>query len=156
LRKTARSRSRLRPSPIASLHHGEDPSTDSDFQKAISRKNAAVPVGRHASRSKTTGDLRLDDRRLGIPWRATASRPAPERIYKPRRGLNDISVLPKSCYRRSLNCDKAVIGECPLNTARVAPTGGAGIMPSSGFVGRQGQLPVQELPPWGDDSKQFT
>jgi hypothetical protein len=31
----------------------------------------------------------------GIPWRAIASRPDPEHIYKPRRDLNDISVLPK-------------------------------------------------------------
>ena len=41
---------------------------------------------------KTTGEVRLDDGELGIPRRATA-RPAPKYIYKPRRGLNDISVL---------------------------------------------------------------
>jgi hypothetical protein len=35
---------------------------------------------------KNNGDLRLDD------WRTTASRPAPERICKARRGHNDISV----------------------------------------------------------------
>jgi len=52
-------------------------------------------------RRQTTGDLRLDDRRLGIPWRATARRSAPERIYKPRLGHNYILVLPKSCYRHS-------------------------------------------------------
>ncbi len=44
-----------------------------------------------------------------FPGARIASRPAPERIYKPRRGHDAISVLPKSCYRRSLNCDKAVI-----------------------------------------------
>ena len=32
-----------------------------------------------------------------------------ERIYKSRRGLNDISVLPKSCYPHSLNCDTVAI-----------------------------------------------
>ena len=42
---------------------------------------------------------------LGVPPRAGS----PERIYKPRRGLNDISVLSKSCYVRSLSRDKAVI-----------------------------------------------
>jgi hypothetical protein len=40
---------------------------------------------------------------------AIASRPAPKRVYKPRRSYNDISVLRNSCYRRSLSCDKAVI-----------------------------------------------
>jgi Helix-turn-helix domain of resolvase len=58
---------------------------------------------------KTTGDLRLDDRKFGIPWRAIASRPDSERIYKPRRGLNDISVLRKYCYRHILYCDAVVI-----------------------------------------------
>ena len=33
---------------------------------------------------------------------------APERIYKPRRGLNDISVLSKSSYGRSLIRNRAV------------------------------------------------
>ena len=32
-----------------------------------------------------------------------------KRIYKPRLGLNDISVLSKSCYVGSLSRDKAVI-----------------------------------------------
>jgi hypothetical protein len=41
--------------------------------------------------------------------RATASRLAAKRIYKPRRGLNDISVLSKSYYVRSFSRDKAVI-----------------------------------------------
>ena len=47
--------------------------------------------------------------KFGIPRRATASRLAPKPIYKPRRGPNDISVLSKSCYGRSLSGDKAVI-----------------------------------------------
>jgi len=34
--------------------------------------------------------VRLDDRKFGILRRATASRLAPNRIYKPQRGLNDI------------------------------------------------------------------
>lgn len=38
---------------------------------------------------------------------ATASRPAPRRIYKPRRDLNDILVLSKSGYGPSLSHDKA-------------------------------------------------
>jgi hypothetical protein len=58
---------------------------------------------------QTTGDVRLDDRKFGIPRRATASRLAAKRIYGPRLGLNDISVLSKSCYVRSLSRDKAVI-----------------------------------------------
>ena len=57
---------------------------------------------------KTTGDLRLDERKIDIPGRATASRPAPERIYKPRRGLNDISVFSKSRYGPSLSRNRAV------------------------------------------------
>ena len=60
------------------------------------------------TRSITTGDLRLDDRRLGIPGRAIASRPAPRPIYKPRRDLNDISVLSKFRSGRSFRCDQAV------------------------------------------------
>ncbi len=35
--------------------------------------------------------------------------PTPKRIYKARRGLNDISFLSKSHYGRSLNRDKAVL-----------------------------------------------
>ena len=52
------------------------------------------------------GDTRLDDRRFGVPQRATASQPAPKHIYKPRWGLNDVSVLSNPCYGRSLNRDK--------------------------------------------------
>ena len=44
------------------------------------------------------------------PRRATASRLTPNRIYKPQRGLNDISVLSKSCNGLSLSRNKAVIG----------------------------------------------
>jgi len=51
--------------------------------------------------------VRLDDRNFGIPCRATTSRPVPKRIYKPRQGLNDFSVLSKSRYGRSFRCDKA-------------------------------------------------
>jgi hypothetical protein len=58
---------------------------------------------------KTAGDLRLDDRKFGIPRRATASRLAPKCIDKPRRSLDEISVLSKSRYVRSLSRDKAVI-----------------------------------------------
>jgi len=47
-------------------------------------------------------------RKIDIPRRATASRPAPERIYKPRRGLNDVSVLSKFRYGRSLSRNRAV------------------------------------------------
>jgi hypothetical protein len=43
------------------------------------------------------------------PRRATASRLAPNRIYEPQRGLNDISVLSKACYRPSLSRNEAVI-----------------------------------------------
>jgi hypothetical protein len=46
---------------------------------------------------------------FGIPRRATASRVNPNRIYKPQRGLNDISVLSKSCYGPSLSGNRAVI-----------------------------------------------
>jgi hypothetical protein len=34
---------------------------------------------------------------------------APRRIYKPRLGLNDISVLPKSCHGRNLGLAEPVI-----------------------------------------------
>jgi len=53
--------------------------------------------------------LRLDVRKVDIPRPATASRPAPERNYKPRRGLNDISVLSKSRCGRTLSNGKSVI-----------------------------------------------
>jgi hypothetical protein len=48
-------------------------------------------------------------KKFGVPRRAVASRAAPKRIYKPRRGLNDISVLSKARYGRSLILGKAVI-----------------------------------------------
>ena len=40
---------------------------------------------------------------------ATASQPAPKRIYKPRRGLKDTSDLSKSRYGRSLSRHKAIV-----------------------------------------------
>jgi hypothetical protein len=40
---------------------------------------------------------------------ATARQPAPARIYKPRRGLNDVSALSKARYCRSLSRNKAII-----------------------------------------------
>jgi hypothetical protein len=52
--------------------------------------------------------VRLDDRRFGIlgvppdPGR-------PERIYKTRMRLNEISCLSKFYYVRSLSCNKAVV-----------------------------------------------
>ena len=54
-----------------------------------------------------------------IPRRPTASRLAPKRIYKPRRGPNDISVLSKSCYGRSLSRDKAVIWRMSAKGANI-------------------------------------
>ena len=51
----------------------------------------------------------LITRKFGIPRRATASPLTSKHIYKPRRGFNDISVLSKSRYGRSLSRDKAVI-----------------------------------------------
>jgi hypothetical protein len=57
----------------------------------------------------TTGDTVLNDRKFGIPCHATASGSSPKRAYKPRRGPNEISVLSRSCYRRSLRTYKAVI-----------------------------------------------
>jgi len=39
---------------------------------------------------------------------ATARQLAPERIYKPPQGLNDISVWSKSRYGRSLSRNRAV------------------------------------------------
>jgi hypothetical protein len=59
--------------------------------------------------SAAMGDTRLDDRKFGIPRRATASQPAPNHIYKPRRDLNDISVLSKLAYERSFSRNKDVI-----------------------------------------------
>ena len=55
------------------------------------------------------GEVRLGDRKFGLPRRAIATRPAPKHFYKPRLGLNDISVLSKSCYGRNLSRDKAVM-----------------------------------------------
>jgi hypothetical protein len=46
--------------------------------------------------------------KFGIPRHAPASRAAPKSIYKPRRGLNDISVLSKSRYGRSFSVGKTV------------------------------------------------
>ena len=54
------------------------------------------------------GDTRLDDRRFG-PQTRNREPACPEHIYKPRWGLNDVSVLSNSCYGRSLNRDKDVI-----------------------------------------------
>jgi hypothetical protein len=53
--------------------------------------------------------LRFDVRKVDIPRPATASRPAPERNYKPRWGLNDISALSKSRCGRTLDNGKSVI-----------------------------------------------
>ena len=78
------------------------------FRRSRQRRNA---FRCHAFDQKTTGDLRLDDRRLGIIRPAIASRPVPKRIDQPARDHHDISVLPKSCYRRSLNCDKMSSGD---------------------------------------------
>jgi hypothetical protein len=64
---------------------------------------------RGARRMRNHGRRASDDRKFGIPRRAIASRPAPKRIYRPRRGLNDISVLSKSCRGRSLSHYRAVI-----------------------------------------------
>jgi|SRR5580704_2487465 hypothetical protein len=52
---------------------------------------------------------------IGVRGRLRRARPcagrlAPNRIYKPQRGLHDISVLSKSCYGPSLSGNKAVIG----------------------------------------------
>ena len=58
---------------------------------------------------KTTGDVRLDDRKLGNPWRAIASRPAPKRIYKPRRVPPTFQSCQKSGDGRSFTRDRAVI-----------------------------------------------
>jgi hypothetical protein len=66
---------------------------------------------------KTRGDVRLDDRRFGIPQRATVRRLAPKRIYKPWRGLNDISVLSKSYYLAVSVAIRPSSGECRMNYA---------------------------------------
>jgi hypothetical protein len=73
----------------------------------VTSRAQCVPSSR--VRSGTTGDLRLDDKDSTSPGRAIASRPDPELIYKPRRGLTDISVFQKSCYQHSLNCGAVVI-----------------------------------------------
>ena len=70
---------------------------------------SVTPTSRTPFGGGNHGDVRLDDRKFGILRRATASRLAPNRIYKPQRGLNDISVLSKSCHRPSLSGNKAVI-----------------------------------------------
>ena len=71
------------------------------------------PVQPIASRrwSRPSRPAKRASRRQKIrhPRRATVSRLAPKRIYKPRRGLNEISVLSKSHYVRSVGRDKAVI-----------------------------------------------
>ena len=56
---------------------------------------------------------------LGAPPRAGR----PERIYKPRPGLNDISVLSTSYYVRSLSRDKAVIRRMSTERGVLISTG---------------------------------
>jgi hypothetical protein len=60
--------------------------------------------------------VRLDDRKIRHPS-ACHREPvlAPNRIYKPRRGLNDISVLSKSCHGRNLGLGEAVIWRMSVN-----------------------------------------
>jgi len=72
---------------------------------------AAIPLSNGELVGSTQNSL-CRSRRWGIsaargPRRAWPC--APERIYKPRRGLNDISFWSKSRYRRSLSRDRAVI-----------------------------------------------
>jgi hypothetical protein len=51
---------------------------------------------------KTAGDLRLDDRKFGIPRRATASRLAPKCIDKPRsESGRDFSLVKVSLCAQS-------------------------------------------------------
>ncbi len=59
--------------------------------------------------------VRLDNRTFGIGRRASASRHASKRIHKPRRGLNDISVLSKSCYSSNLSRNNAAIWRISVN-----------------------------------------
>jgi hypothetical protein len=69
-----------------------------------------VPLSRVGS--KTTEDLRLDDRNLGIPWRAIASRPAPD--VSTRHG--GVTTTFQSC--QSLAIDAASIAkDCHLASA---------------------------------------
>jgi hypothetical protein len=66
--------------------------------------------------TKTTGDVRLDDGKFGIPRRATASRPTRKRIYKLQQDLNDIPVLSKSCYGPSVSRVGQSSGECRVHS----------------------------------------
>jgi hypothetical protein len=67
---------------------------------------------------KTTGDVRLDDRKLGNPWRAIASRLAPKRIYKPRRVPPTFQSCQKSGDGRSFTRDRSVIWRMSADSTR--------------------------------------
>ena len=60
---------------------------------------------------------------LGAQPRAGPSRPTPRRIYKPRRGLNDTSVLSKSCHGRNLGLGEAVIWRMSVERVGTAQGG---------------------------------
>jgi hypothetical protein len=66
-----------------------------------------------------TGDVRLDDGKCGILRRATASPPAQKPICKPSPDPNDISVLSKSCYGRSLGRNKPVIWRMSVHDSAI-------------------------------------
>ena len=80
----------------------------SPYPYSPSESARGAPLGPFAPIISLLAGLSLP---VPLQWGAPAAgrRLAPKRIYKPRLGLNDISVLSKSCYRRSHNCDKAVI-----------------------------------------------
>ncbi len=91
-----------------SVASGRHPSAHRGTAAAAGHVNSVTKFSLSRVPGKTTGDLRLDERKFGIPRRAIASRPAPKRIDRPRRGLNDISVLSKSRYGHSLSPNRAV------------------------------------------------
>ena len=76
---------------------------------AVTRDGDVWLLGKHRL---ICGDARSSivvDRLMAGASKTVPTTPSPEGGDRPRRGLNDISVLSKSCYGRSLSRDKAVI-----------------------------------------------
>jgi hypothetical protein len=66
-------------------------------EAAAGHVNSVTSSVRHAFQETPRETCVFDDTKFGNR-RATARGSAPKRIYKPGTGLNDISVLSKSCY----------------------------------------------------------
>src|SRR5271165_1485170 len=66
------------------------------------------------------GDTHLDDRRFGIPQRATASQPAPKHIYEPGRGQSCRSLA----MGAASTATRMSSGECRMKGCKSVFTAG--------------------------------